>query len=1015
MARTDTPGVFFNAPPINGEAARLIRARGWTATSLGASERWPSSLHNYLNMILELPTAAIIFWGPDHIQLYNDGYAVIMGPRHPEYLGAPFRDCWPETYDTIHPWMQRVLDSGETVEVNRTLVPLTRYGFTEESYFTFSFSPLRDDERRIAGVLQIVTEVTAAVLAERRASALHELSNQTALARTTQDAARLATQVLGRCTPDLPFSLMYFVDPDDQHSFVLSGSTGFAGTHGPFPLRIDLQDPAAPVPELARAVRERKPVSIEGLAAALRGSLAGTWPTLPARAVATPIAASDQQSIVAVLVAGISPRLELDDHYRTFLQLAAAQLANLVAAARAYDEERKRAEALAAVDRAKTEFFGNISHEFRTPLTLILGPLEDALLEPSRALSGEPLAAVHRNALRLLRLVNTLLEFTRAEADRLQARYEPTDLPMVTAGLAGAFQSLIESAGLRLRIDCPRSDEPAYVDRTHWERIVLNLVSNAFKFTFDGEIAVRLHRADAHFELAVEDTGIGIPEHELSKIFERFHRVKDARGRSFEGSGIGLALVRELVQQHGGTVDVTSASGRGSTFRVRIPRGDAHIPKEHGGNGAAHEASLASSFVAEAEDWLRPLGAPPDEPHAPPAARRSNARVLIADDNPDMREYLMRLLSQRWRVDVVADGQAALDAALAAPPDLVLSDVMMPNLDGVALVKALRAHPSTSTVPVILLSARAGEEAVVGGLETGADDYLIKPFSARELIGRVGTHLEMAALRRRAVEAAQELAETRSVLLQDLDRKNRELESFTYSVSHDLRGPIRAIEGFSTAVLEDHGGELGLDGKNSLERVIAAARRMSQLIDDLLLLSRIERQAVARTSVDLSAVARQVLADLAAVDRTRQVEIAIADSMSAFADRGLMQIVLDNLLGNAWKFTARTPGARIELGSARTDRTDEPAYFVRDNGAGFDAANASRLFMPFQRYHGEREFSGTGVGLATVRRIVERHGGRIWVESSVGAGTTVYWTLPEPVHAPDRRWTMLPTNVATSS
>jgi light-regulated signal transduction histidine kinase (bacteriophytochrome) len=219
-------------------------------------------------------------------------------------------------------------------------------------------------------------------------------------------------------------------------------------------------------------------------------------------------------------------------------------------------------------------------------------------------------------------------------------------------------------------------------------------------------------------------------------------------------------------------------------------------------------------------------------------------------------------------------------------------------------------------------------------------------------------------------------------------------------------------------VLEDHGGDLGLDGKNSLERVVAATRRMSQLIDDLLVLSRIERQAVAPTSVDLSAVARQVLADLAAVDRARSVEIVIADALSAFADRGLMQILLDNLLGNAWKFTAKTAGARIELGIDRTDRTgraDEPAYFVRDNGAGFDAANAGRLFTPFQRYHGEREFSGTGVGLATVRRIVERHGGRIWVESRVGAGATVYWTLPDPMHAPDRRWTLSPASAARSS
>jgi signal transduction histidine kinase len=455
------------------------------------------------------------------------------------------------------------------------------------------------------------------------------------------------------------------------------------------------------------------------------------------------------------------------------------------------------------------------------------------------------------------------------------------------------------------------------------------------------------------------------------------------------------------VQQHGGTVDVTSAMGRGSTFRVRIPRGDAHLPKDRLDSAVTTAPSLASAFAAEAHDWLRPRGPAPEEAIASrPPTQQSSARVLIADDNPDMREYLVRLVSQRWRVDAVADGRAALDAAIAAPPDLVLSDVMMPNLDGIALVKALRAHPSTSMVPVILLSARAGEEAVVGGLETGADDYLIKPFSARELIGRVGTHLEMARLRRKEIEAAHELAETRSALLDDLDRKNRELETFSYSVSHDLRGPIRAIERFSSAVLEDHGGNLGFGARDSLERVIAAAGRMNRLIDNLLQLSRIERHTVARTAIDLSVVARQVVIELAAADRTRDVEVEIADSLSVVADQGLIQILLDNVLGNAWKFTAKTIGARIEFG---VDRTREPTYFVRDNGAGFDAASADRLFTPFQRYHSEREFSGTGVGLATVRRIVERHGGRIWVESTVGAGTTVRWTLPDSVHVPDRR------------
>ena len=425
---------------------------------------------------------------------------------------------------------------------------------------------------------------------------------------------------------------------------------------------------------------------------------------------------------------------------------------------------------LAKLDRAKTAFFSNVSHEFRTPLTLILGPLEDLLAQRTLPTEvREALAVIQRNSQRLLRLVNTLLNFSRIEAGRVQASYQPTDLAALTVGLAGSFRSACERAGLRLRVDCPPLDEPVYVDGGMWEEIVLNLLSNAFKFTFEGEIEVKLRGAGTTCELSVRDTGIGIPEAELPRIFERFHRVEGASGRSFEGTGIGLALVRELVKLHGGDLAVHSLLGQGSTFAVTLPFGMAHLPAERirDGGEATSLSQQGSSYVAEALQWLvrDPAGGEPSAEAFPAAdgALPSSAgpppgierpRVLLADDNADMREYVRHLLAPHYYIESCADGQAALEAAQRHRPCLVLADVMMPRLDGFGLLKALRADPRLTTVPVVLLSARAGEEAQVEGLEAGADDYLVKPFSARELLARVTAHIELARLREEVQRAA---------------------------------------------------------------------------------------------------------------------------------------------------------------------------------------------------------------------------------------------------------------------
>jgi PAS domain S-box-containing protein len=432
------------------------------------------------------------------------------------------------------------------------------------------------------------------------------------------------------------------------------------------------------------------------------------------------------------------------------------------------DDQKRVEESLAALDRAKTTFFSNVSHEFRTPLTLMLGPLEEIQKEAREQLSPERhelLVTVRRNGLRLLKLVNTLLDFSRMEAGRAQTSYQLTDLASFTSEIASAFDSAMKSAGLCFSVECLPIADPVYVDRDMWEKIVLNLLSNAYKFTFEGDVALTLKSVDGTVELQVRDTGVGIPEEHREHVFERFHRIENTRVRTHEGTGIGLALVQELVKLHGGSVCVESAVGAGSTFTVTIPSGTDHLPAERiqAAQTPASTTIRAEAYVEELKQWLEvepglavdaatlPKQATLASSLEPPPSGKREL-IVLADDNADMRHYLTRLLSERYEVYAAADGLQALEVTRKLRPVLVLADVMMPQLDGFGLLRAIREDSSLASTPVILVSARAGEESRVEGLEADADDYLIKPFAARELLARVGAHVKMASLRRETAE-----------------------------------------------------------------------------------------------------------------------------------------------------------------------------------------------------------------------------------------------------------------------
>jgi len=731
--------------PGDSELARLMRELDWSHTSLGDPAGWPPHLRSALSLCLTSRIPVVMYWGEDFNVLYNDAYISFLGTdKHPRFLGAPGRECWHEIWPTIGPMLRGVVQSGEATWSEDLRMYFARRLPAEEVYVRFSFGPIvSPDGSRVDGIFCPCTETTDRVINERRFDLLRQLGQRQAGTRQSVDVARGALDALAGNPYDIPFAAVYLRDADAPHV----RRVGTIGLDPASTSRLPLQLPLS---------ADAQPLVVDVPAAVP----AGGRPM--AQLLAVPIPGASRDDRLGLLVCGLSEHLVLDDDYRSFLSLVASSMGAALVESQAYEAERQRAEALAEIDRAKTTFFTNVSHEFRTPLTLMLGPLEEALT----GLEGRPekvlVASAQRNAERLLKLVNTLLEFARLEGGRASAMFQPTDVSSLTSELASTFRSACEKAGLVLDVDCPPLAQPLHIDRDHWERIVLNLVSNAFKFTLAGSIRVSLRAsADARSaELQVQDTGGGIPAAEMHKLFGRFQRIEGVRGRSFEGSGIGLALVHELVKLHGGSISVDSTEGRGTTFTVRLPFGKAHLPpdKVREAREAPRQSVHAAAYVDEALQWLpsAPDEAPADsevaERQGVPGARPSR-RILVADDNADLRAYLQRLLSPYYAVTTAVDGDDALEKAFAELPDLVLTDVMMPKRDGFGLLARLRADERTRVIPILLLSARAGEEARVEGLAAGADDYLVKPFSARELLARVGAHLATAQLRRDAGHA----------------------------------------------------------------------------------------------------------------------------------------------------------------------------------------------------------------------------------------------------------------------
>jgi len=632
----------------------------------------------------------------------------------------------------------------------------------------------------------------------------------------------------------------------------------------------------------------------------------------------------------------------------------------------------KANERLRELDRLKSEFFANVSHELRTPLTLILAPAASLSRESHGKLEPPQRAfvdTIHRNATRLLQLINDLLLLAKLESGEPRIDPVPVDVGAAVARVAQEAQAYAQSLDLKLVIDV----EPGgpYVwngDERHLDRILLNLVSNACKFSRHGDTVTLAVGSDREgIWLSVTDQGIGIAPQDVDRIFDRFVQVESSANRRAQGTGIGLSIVKQLVTLHGGRITVQSEPNRGSTFLVHLLA----VPRIAA--GAAPSSSPEVSRV--------PLEPPVTV--APLPTGVWGARVAVVEDNPDLLSYLTQELGRWYRVTPFDDSVKAVDALIAAPPDLIVSDIMMPGLDGIALARKIRSAPSTAEVAVLLLSAREEVEAKLAGFEAGADDYVHKPFDVQELHARIELHLRLRAQQRELREALDQLKKAESTLVQS--EKMAALGRMIAGVAHEMNNPLHFLRG-NLALLRrrqqsaDGAGPLLADIDESVERMTAITRQ-------LLLFGRKQSGDVSGT-VKLSEVI-PLAVKMVAPNTPKGVRIVqqIDGDVVRANPQDLFQVIL-NIVHNAVQAVNPDDG-EVRIAACRDG--DRVEISIADNGCGISKENLSRIFEPF--FTTKPPGTGTGLGLSIVQELVAAQQGTVRVESEPGRGTTVAVSL----------------------
>ncbi|MEO7297397.1 MAG: ATP-binding protein [Verrucomicrobiota bacterium] len=673
------------------------------------------------------------------------------------------------------------------------------------------------------------------------------------------------------------------------------------------------------------------------------------------------------------------------------------------------DKNRKALEEtndkLVELGQVKNRFFANISHELRTPLTLLLSPLETIQNQRGASLDGETrglLSIMHANGMRLLKLINDLLDLVRLESGRLEAKREPLEMSSFIRGIASAAQQMADNKGIKLETFVEPDFGAVLVDRDKLEKVILNLVFNALKFTPpDGRVELRVVHAGSDFVLTVTDTGIGIAQKNLPFVFDRFWQADGSSKRKFQGVGIGLSLVKELTELHGGKVQVESEEGKGTKFSVQIPYLAAEIAPANISLAPNTDSPEQSSTPAsQSEEWLANLYrraelfpvAQQETQTGVEDARSEMPNILIADDEPDMLRFLKSQLKGRFAVTEAADGQQAVERAFGKVPDIILLDMNMPEKDGLQVCRELRANDATKNVPVVMLTARADEETKLAALTAGANDFLPKPFSTTELHVRLKNLLDahsyqekLAGKNKVLEQTIEQLKLTEAQLVQT--EKMASLGRLSAGIIHEINNPLNyAATGLYT--LRKKEKFLPPDQQVIFSEILTDVEegisRVKNIVLDLRKFSHPESEPAGR--VEVAPLVQSALRFLSS-EWKDSVEIQTdipADFVFVTSQNRLLQVLI-NLLQNsidAVKAKTFASGEKPHIAIRAQKNGEQLALRIRDNGDGIDSANMNKIFDPF--FTTKDVGSGMGLGLSICYGIVQEYGGKISVQSERG-------------------------------